>query len=493
MQFCLTSIAALFNFNRSIPDYFMLLLKLIVEWIFTGYTCVIQKCRYLPVVCFVTLSIAELFFSLYLPAAPVAEALKRVDMVYYIDFPWHKKYENKIVRGCHLFFLHSGNKVLRCEENISLLRPRHIIKSWQKQQYQMGFLPLTIKEFGIKNVRGYIKKNKSVPLNISPPYGQNTEARSVIGRFVRHVTDVRKYQFRNTVTGKLSSILATPNHPFYVKNRRRFIPLEAILSEDEMVQRNGQIIKMICSYGSHCGAQAKEGIVSVYNLEIAQRHTYFLGHDFILAHNPCTREEGTGKRKRSEMTDDEEDDLDAEERAARKKMREKMDDDAQYALFKEHNLIRKIKDPDYPGDTVTAFILPGTYKDHFIKVSGHGEYGTKAYKMNHAFRDTLKRRGFFYLGKTRNATSGKYDITWILRGKKRLDLAKMPAVDAFVPVPVPVPVSMPVPAVYDDFSSPACFEQFYTPYGYSYSDPWLPPIAPLPLFEEASGPAVPYR
>ena len=248
----------------------------------------LQLYRYLSVAG-VVLTVC-LFSGSWPRAAAVPEVLTGVDIVYYIDFPWHKKYEAERVKGCHLFFLHLGSAVLRCEESVSLLRPLHIIKAWQQQQSKMGFFSLKIKEFGVKNAHGYIK-NKLTSFNLPSICEKNTTIGSYItGKFIRHAVNVRKYRFKNRITGKLSSIRSTPDHPFYVRNRRRFIPLEAISPEDEMVQKNGQIVQMICSspHGTHCGAGSKGSIVSVYNLEIAKKHTYFVGQDFILVHNVCT-------------------------------------------------------------------------------------------------------------------------------------------------------------------------------------------------------------
>ena len=219
----------------------------------------------------------------------MADVLKRVNIVYYINFPWHKKYETERVKGCHRFLSHSGSAVLRCEENVFLLRPVHIIKIWQRQQSKMGFLYLTMKYFGLENVHGYIKKIQSISLNGFPLYGEDIKAGTVTGRFIRHVNDVREYQFKNTKTGQISRLRSTPNHPFYAKNRGGFIPVEEISSEDEMLQKDGQIMKMNCSafQGSHCGTRSKDSIVPVYNLEVAQKHTYFVGRDFVLVHNSC--------------------------------------------------------------------------------------------------------------------------------------------------------------------------------------------------------------
>ena len=269
----------------------MLKLKQLSKLELTGLTSIISQRKCLPVLWSIALLTAGLSFSSWSLAAFMPEALKRIDIVYYIYFPWYKKYKTEKIKGCHGFFLHSGSAVLRCEENVSLLRPLHTIKAWRRQQSKMGFLSLTMDEFGIKNVHGYIKKIQSISLDTFSIHKKNGKERPVIGKFIRHVNDVRKYRFKNRTTGKISTVFSTPNHPFYVKNKGMFIPIETISPEDEMLQKDGQIMKMICStpHGTGCGAHSGESMVSVYNLEIAQKHTYFVGQDFILVHNQCRR------------------------------------------------------------------------------------------------------------------------------------------------------------------------------------------------------------
>ena len=285
----------------------MLKLKQLSKLELTGLTSIISQRKCLPVLWSIALLTADLSFSSWSLAAFMPEALKRIDIVYYIYFPWYKKYNINKIKNCRVLLHDSGfdgsyfhdvdfhgseHAVLQCREAISLLRPLHMIEAWQREQSKTGFLTLTMSEFGIKNVHGYIKAIKPAPSNLFSAHGVNVKAGVVTGRFVRHVADVRKYQFKNKATGQITWLWSTPNHPFYVKNRGGFISVEAISSEDEMLQKDGQIMKMICStpHGTGCGAHSGESMVSVYNLEIAQKHTYFVGQDSILVHNPYENE-----------------------------------------------------------------------------------------------------------------------------------------------------------------------------------------------------------
>ena len=66
--------------------------------------------------------------------------LKAVKLVYFQDFPLRKKQNNPVVPGCFSalgalpvfgFFI---TPVLRCKENIYLLRPEATVESWEKLQ-----------------------------------------------------------------------------------------------------------------------------------------------------------------------------------------------------------------------------------------------------------------------------------------------------------------------------------------------------------------------
>ena len=387
--------------------------KLMLKRVFIGCTERIRKCRYLSVIWTLFPVIVGLPFSGWVLAASVPAILKRIDIVYYIDFPWHKKYRVNIAKGCHRFFLHSGSAVLRCEENMSLLRPLHMIKAWQRQQSKMGFLPLTIKEFGIKNVHGHIKKIKSISLYALPVHGQKTKFMTVTGMFIRHVNDVRKYHFRNRATGRISSIWSTPNHPFYLKNRGAFVPVEEISPEDEMIQKDGQIVKMNCPVvNGKCGNQSKDSIVPVYNLEIAQKHTYFVGKDFLLVHNPY--DPVTGKR----MV------LQAWER---------------YKLFVDFGCINQVFDPYNKGAITFEFRLNLKARDEFLSKFGFSNAKKLQDRQRAAISGPLRILGFESWSQN---VEGRRDLVWILKDRKRFADAIKDA-DIDFPVPPPIPLEVP--------------------------------------------------
>ena len=132
---------------------------------------------------------------------------------------------------------------------------------------------------------------KPVAMNSQKPLtgkGRNI----VTGLFVQHAVNVRKYTFKEVTTGKTGTINATANHPLYVKNRSAFIPIEKVTGSDNLITETGQSVKLICQENrkDHCGVAYGDGQpLPVYNLQIANRHTYFVGKDYkILVHN-CTK------------------------------------------------------------------------------------------------------------------------------------------------------------------------------------------------------------
>ena len=252
---------------------------------------IIDHCRHLHVLwnfSFLTISLSS---SLWTLAAGIPEVLKRIDMVYYVDFPWHEQYNTKEIKYCRVFLHRTGKSVLRCEEHISLLRPLHIIREWQRQQNKTGFLSLTINESGIKNAHVYIEKIQSIPPYLPSVHGQSSKEGCVTGRFIRHAVNVNRYQFMDQTTGQVSSVWSTPNHPFYVKNRHEFIPVNQISSTDLLISENGDTVTLDSLATLKNTGQIKKILPRiVYNIELDRRHMYFVGMHKILVHNICLKE-----------------------------------------------------------------------------------------------------------------------------------------------------------------------------------------------------------
>ncbi len=216
---------------------------------------------------------------------------EEVDFVYYHDFPCKATCIDKIIPSCRKANNDRGKVVLRCTEHMNLLRPKTMVRQWQQEQKKQGRVSVTIKEFGVNNVHGYITAIKPTTVNTTHLDINRSHQSPAISFFGRHVLKVRTYQFKDVNTKKISSISATPEHRFYAKNYNAFVPIQDLSPKDNLISATGHQIHLLCkgNRNSHCGVSyGVKGVpVEVYNLEIYQRHRYFVGKGQILVHNIC--------------------------------------------------------------------------------------------------------------------------------------------------------------------------------------------------------------
>ena len=223
----------------------------------------------------------------------VAENMLKVDIFYYRDFPYSQRYAHQEIKDCIKI---PARGIVRCKEFISLVRSESQVNDWLHSQYEKGYLPLTMKSFGVTNTRGHINKaapagflsvNKKMD-NLKTPYVPAT------GIFIRHAIDVRQYTFKNLKTNMVFSVKATPEHPVYSASRHVFVPVSQLFPEDILLAANGEKIQLLCRHGINQGIKNgcsvpvnKGGITRVYNIEVSQRHTYFVQSEKLLVHNHC--------------------------------------------------------------------------------------------------------------------------------------------------------------------------------------------------------------
>ncbi len=216
---------------------------------------------------------------------------EEVDFVYYHDFPCKATCIDKVIPSCRKANSDRGKVVLRCTEHLNLLRPKTMVRQWQQEQKKQGQVLVTIKEFGVNNVLGYITAIKPTTVNTSHLDINRCHQTPVISLFVEHVLKVRTYKFKDFITEKVSSISATPEHRFYVENYNAFVPIQDLSPKDNLISATGHQIHLLCkgNRNSHCGVSyGVKGVpVEVYNLEVYQRHRYFVGKGQILVHNVC--------------------------------------------------------------------------------------------------------------------------------------------------------------------------------------------------------------
>ncbi len=218
---------------------------------------------------------------------------KEIDIIYYDDFPYRVSYSNKVISGCQKTVNTQQKFILHCTEHIHLLRPKTLIKRLQQLQKQHGWVPINIREFGINNVHGYITAIKTIALNTTGIDINKSKSSPVIAIFERHTLTVRTYTFKNIKTGTISIINATPEHRFYVTNKKAFESIQTIDSDDRLINAKGDQIKLLCKNDkkNHCGVEYNRAKVpvAVYNLEIYRKHRYFAGKDQTFVHNLCIK------------------------------------------------------------------------------------------------------------------------------------------------------------------------------------------------------------
>ena len=232
-------------------------------------------------------------------------ALQGVDIVYNYDFPYKEVYGNQKITKCVKAYRavngdHAGSikytvakkniPVLRCREHIRLLRPIKIINQWLRIQSKKHFFPLNIREFNIISIPARITAVRASLGDVSRGFSLSYKTRRVMGIFERHEINIKTYTFKNTKTGRVISIHATPGHPVYVKNKASFIPMDLLSSTDELLNSSGQRIRLLCSAGhtEHCGVLRNSMVPKpVYNLEIEKKHAYFVSNINLLVHNNC--------------------------------------------------------------------------------------------------------------------------------------------------------------------------------------------------------------
>ncbi len=224
---------------------------------------------------------------------------EEVDFIYYHDFSCKATCIDKIIPGCRKANNNRGKVVLRCMEHMNLLRPKTMVRQWQQEQKKQGRVSVTIKEFGVNNVHGYITAIKPTTVNTTHLDINRSHQSPTISFFGRHVLKVRTYQFKDFNTEKISHVSATPEHRFYVENYNAFVPIQDLSPKDNLISATGHQVHLLCkgNRNSHCGVSyGVKGVpIEVYNLEIYQKHRYFVGKAQILVHNTCHKCELCGK------------------------------------------------------------------------------------------------------------------------------------------------------------------------------------------------------
>ena len=119
-----------------------------------------------------------------------------------------------------------------------------------------------------------IEKIKSGDKVISTdPETMETSPKTVLENYIREVTTL----VHLTVNGE--EIVTTVDHPFYVKNQG-FIKAGELIVGDELLDVNGNVILV-----ENFDVELTEEPVTVYNFQVEDFHTYYVGECGVWVHN----------------------------------------------------------------------------------------------------------------------------------------------------------------------------------------------------------------
>ena len=139
-----------------------------------------------------------------------------------------------------------------------------------------------------------IEKIKSGDKVISTdPETMETSPKTVLETYIREVTTL----VHLTVNGE--EIVTTVDHPFYVKNQG-FIKAGELIVGDELLDVTGNILLV-----ENFDVGLTDKPVKVYNFQVEDFHTYYVGENNILVHNAGKEykipKSGTGKEKATDI------------------------------------------------------------------------------------------------------------------------------------------------------------------------------------------------
>ncbi|WP_440994401.1 polymorphic toxin-type HINT domain-containing protein [Cysteiniphilum litorale] len=173
---------------------------------------------------------------------------------------------------------------------IKLLRPINWLKYNGIDQVGNKAV-FSLPEFGVESAEVEVISVLPTTVDTSRVNWSVEKSRPVIGKFKRYAEDVRTYMFQD-MQGNVEEINATPNHPFYAKNKGEFIAIDDVTTSDELIDQLGKSVKLVCPVDKNrsCGQKYNDTLspVEVYNLEVYRKHVYYVGkNSSILTHNGC--------------------------------------------------------------------------------------------------------------------------------------------------------------------------------------------------------------
>jgi hypothetical protein len=98
------------------------------------------------------------------------------------------------------------------------------------------------------------------------------EYRKVLNTFIRETNTIYRLTYEDETV-----LETTWNHPFYIQDKG-FVEARYLKAGDLSVTSNGKTLKL-------ASIQIEDRIETVYNFEVEDTHTYFVGEDEVLVHN----------------------------------------------------------------------------------------------------------------------------------------------------------------------------------------------------------------
>lgn len=89
---------------------------------------------------------------------------------------------------------------------------------------------------------------------------------------------------RQTSANEAGTVFVTGRHPYYVLNKAEFVPVETLEAGDRFRTSQGE--ELVFHGKRRISAKAGETF-PVYNVEVADNHTYFAGKEGVWVHNLC--------------------------------------------------------------------------------------------------------------------------------------------------------------------------------------------------------------
>ena len=112
-------------------------------------------------------------------------------------------------------------------------------------------------------------------------YASNPESGQIGIKKVVNVFQKQTNVLRHIIT-ETEEIITTEEHPFWVENKG-WSEAENLMPGDLLRLQNGETTRVIETFDEHLST-----LITVYNFEVEDWHTYFIGSEKVLVHNKCS-------------------------------------------------------------------------------------------------------------------------------------------------------------------------------------------------------------